>query len=55
MTVIELIEVLMDLDADGHGNCPVKVTTPRRLVDLEADEIRVCTDDTPAYILLEVR
>jgi hypothetical protein len=54
MTVMELIEVLLDLEEAGHGDCPIKVTTPRRLMDLEADEVRLCTDDTPAYVLLDV-
>lgn len=54
MTVTDLIEVLLDLEEAGHGDCPIKVTTPRRHLDLEADEVTVCQDTTLAYVLLDV-
>ncbi len=54
MTVADLIEVLLDLEDAGHGDCRIKVTTPRRLVELEAFEITVCEEETPPYVRLDV-
>lgn len=55
MTVHDLIALLLDLEDQGYAACPIKVQTPRRLVNLLAEDMTVCTDETPPSVRLEVR